>query len=263
MKSEERHELKANQLADWIANFPEWAKENTGNIAYAAVVIIIVGVVIYLKWYRPAHTISREQIEMSQYVRQLESDKLRMVMSKEETSLNPEALRNIADSLDAVAGQLDKPQQAAFALIKRGEAIRAELHYAPADFAKDPNALEFQINKAKVCYQEALEKAGDNNQLAAAAQFGLGLCQEEFSNFEEAKKIYGEIVKNEKYAKTVSLSMARERLTAMDDYKGRFVFVESPKASSPPQTPSMPEGPRIQAVPQAPAPAQTNAPASK
>ncbi len=28
MKSEHRHELKTNELAEWIANFPTWAKEN-------------------------------------------------------------------------------------------------------------------------------------------------------------------------------------------------------------------------------------------
>jgi len=261
MKSEERHDLKTNELADWIANFPEWAKENTGTIAYLIVLIIIVGVVAYLKWYRPAYSISREQIELSQLAGQLEMAKLRMLASKGETPQSPEIIRSMADRLDAIASQLKDSENAAFALIKRGEALRAELHYASADFAKDPNALEFQINKAKSCYQQAFEKADGNPQLAALAQFGLGLCQEELGNFEEAQKIYHEIVNNEKYAGTVIVSMARERGVDMADYKGKFVFVETPKPkAATPTAPSMPVGPRIEAVPKAATPTPAPAP---
>ncbi len=28
MKAEHRHELKTNELADWIVHFPQWFKEN-------------------------------------------------------------------------------------------------------------------------------------------------------------------------------------------------------------------------------------------
>ena len=271
MKPEERHELKTNELADWIANFPEWAKENTGTIAYAAIVIIVVAVMAYFKWYRPAHAISQEQIEMSQLAGQMEMMKLRLVNSKNQTTEGTELLRSTADRFNALAGRLSLPEQAAFALIKQGEALRAELHFAPPDFAKDPNALAFQINKAKNCYQQALEKISIDHPLAAAAKFGLGLCAEELGNFDDAQKIYGEIVKNEKYLGTSAISMARERMSDMVDYKGNFVFVEKPKAPSAQflPAPSMPLGPRIENLPpKAPAPAPTkpaesNAPATK
>lgn len=269
MKSEERHELKTNELAQWIANFPEWAKENTSNIAYVAIVIIIVGVAAYFKWYRPTHTVSREQIEMSQLANQVEMGKIQVAAAKEQTQANPEVFRNMADRLGAVAGQLNRPEYAAFALIKQGEALRAELHYASADFAADPNALAFQVNKAKSCYQQAFEKAGANPQLAAMAQFGLGLCEEELGNFDEAQKIYQDITANISYAGTVVVPMAKERAADINDYKGKFVFVETPKTPEAPAMPQMPVGPRIENLPPAavtPAPAkasETNAPAAK
>jgi tetratricopeptide (TPR) repeat protein len=271
MKSEERHELKTNELADWIANFPEWAKENSGTIAYAPIVIIIVGVVAYLKWYRPTHAISQEQLEMSQLTNQLEMAKVQVVAAKDQASASPATIRGMADRLGTVAGQLSQPEYAAFALIKQGEALRAELHYAGPEFASDPNAMAFQLNKAKKCYQEAVQKAGTNPQLAAMAQFGLGLCAEEVGNFDEAQKIYQDIAANEAYAGTVTVSMARERAADMNDYKGKFVFVEAtPQA---PPTVEAPIGPRIEnlppkAVAPTPAPAaakpvETNAPAAK
>ena len=41
MKAEHRHELKTNELAQWIANFPNWAKENLRMIIYVSVVLIL------------------------------------------------------------------------------------------------------------------------------------------------------------------------------------------------------------------------------
>ncbi|MDO8303630.1 MAG: hypothetical protein Q7T18_10350 [Sedimentisphaerales bacterium] len=260
MKSEERHELKTNELAEWLANFPEWAKENSGTIAYAAIVIIIVGVVAYLKWYRPAYTISREQIEMSQLAGQVEMGKIQVTSAKNQTQSDPKIFRSIADQLGAIAGQLSQSEYAAFALIKQGEALRAELHYAPADFAADPNALAFQINKAKNCYQQAFEKTAANPQLAAMAQLGLGLCEEELGNFEGAQKTYHDIAKNENYAGSVIVSMARERAADMNDYKGTFVFVETPKTQPTLMMPTAPVGPRVENLPPT---AETPAPAAK
>lgn len=129
----------------------------------------------------------------------------------------------------------------------------AELHYGSSDLAKDPNAIAFQIDKAVTCYEDALQKAPDNPQLAAAAQFGLGLCEEELGNFDAAKKIYQEIASNQKYAGTVILPMARDRAADISDYSGKFVFVETSKPA--PGTPAAPIGPRIEAVPRQPQPA--------
>ena len=65
MDTEHRHELKTNELADWLANLPQWAKENTGTIAYVAIVIIIVAVVAYMKYYRPAAAVSRSSSSLA------------------------------------------------------------------------------------------------------------------------------------------------------------------------------------------------------
>ena len=44
MKSEHRHELKTNELAEWLSNFPEWLKENSKTIiGITALVVIVVG----------------------------------------------------------------------------------------------------------------------------------------------------------------------------------------------------------------------------
>ena len=48
MKSDHRHELKTNELADWLAHFPEWANQNRTNIIAVAVVLAVVFDLWYL-----------------------------------------------------------------------------------------------------------------------------------------------------------------------------------------------------------------------
>ena len=40
MKSEHRHELKTNELAEWISNFPSWTKENAKVLIPTIVVLV-------------------------------------------------------------------------------------------------------------------------------------------------------------------------------------------------------------------------------
>ena len=42
MKSEHRHELKTNELAEWIAHLPQWTRENLRTIIYVSVVAVLV-----------------------------------------------------------------------------------------------------------------------------------------------------------------------------------------------------------------------------
>ena len=49
MKAEHRHELKTNELAEWIANFPQWFQENLTTIIIGAV--IAAGLIVYTIFY--------------------------------------------------------------------------------------------------------------------------------------------------------------------------------------------------------------------
>ncbi|MBA7624503.1 hypothetical protein ES703_31912 [subsurface metagenome] len=42
MKSKHRHDLKTNELAEWIGNLPQWARENHRTIIYVSVVAVLV-----------------------------------------------------------------------------------------------------------------------------------------------------------------------------------------------------------------------------
>lgn len=60
------------------------------------------------------------------------------------------------------------------------------------------------------------------------AKLGLGLCQEDIGNFDEAKKIYSEIAGDPQYKATGAFYEASLRLGTMDDYKTPVVFAPAP-----------------------------------
>ena len=53
MKSSHRHELKTNELAEWLSNLPQWAKENRITIIGALVLIVIAFFSYFVPHYHP------------------------------------------------------------------------------------------------------------------------------------------------------------------------------------------------------------------
>jgi len=123
------------------------------------------------------------------------------------------------------------------ALIKQAEALRTELHYRPGTVSEQD--VTAQINQAKAAYTEAIQtrlRGTSNPSLTAAAEFGLGLCEEELGNFEKAQQIYQIIAENPDFEGTVAVTQAKHRIETMADYKQKVIFkpAPTPPAASPP-----------------------------
>ena len=132
-----------------------------------------------------------------------------------------------ADNLQAFAQNAKDDQMAAFALIKRAEALRMELHYRLGTV--DSQDVITQINRAKDSYNKAIEKSSSNPSLMAMAKLGLGLCEEELGNFGQAEKIYRDIAANASLESTTAAAQAKLRLETMADYQRKVIFSQAPK----------------------------------
>lgn len=249
MKSDHRHELKTNELADWLAHFPEWARQNRNNLMAVAAVIILAIIVYFWSFYRSNVVSVRNEVRLTNLVTSIPqqvNSAMRAAMQGTDQSYT---LMPIAQDLQEYAGDLSDDNMAALALIKRGETLRAELHLRLADITRDE--LVKQIGQAQTSYQQALDRKPSNPGLAAAAQFGLGLCEEELGNFDKAAEIYRTTVQKPEYAGTIAQAAAEYRLKVMDDYKSPVVFKPAPPQ---PQTQtSQGSAPPIQIVPGGPA----------
>ncbi len=249
MKSDHRHELKTNELAEWLSNLPEWTKENLTTIILVVVLLAAAGGIFVWKGYHRNVAQNQQNIEFTSLLNQLSAGKMQIVEAQSQGRDQSFMLLQPANNLETFAQHTKNGRIAALALIKRAEALRAELHYGTVQ----KEYLISQTNLAKASYEKAIEKCPDDPSLVAAAKLGLGLCQEELGNFEQARQIYQEVATKSEFADTVAAVQAKRRLAVMGDYERLIVFKPKPvppaAAAEPNAAPQAASAPIIQINP--------------
>ncbi len=232
MKSDHRHELKTNELAEWIANLPQWTRENRRMVIYVSVVAVLVAGSAFWYWRKKNVGSVQEQIEFTSLIARLSQNKMQILMAQPRGVDTSYRLIETALALETAAEGAKDDRMAALVLIKRAEALRAGLHYRQQTVNQAD--VRTAINGAKTAYSRALEKAVTNPSLTAMARFGLGLCEEEVGNFDGAQQIYRDIVANGDFEGTTTVAKAKQRLETMADYRKKIVFKPAPKPKQPP-----------------------------
>jgi tetratricopeptide (TPR) repeat protein len=264
MRADHRHELKTNELADWLMHFPQWLQENRASLVGTAAVVVAVVAVYFWIFYERNTTAARGQIRLTNLVTQLPRQKADIAQSMGKQGDQSYLLIDLAKDLQDFAQSTGKGPMAALALIERADTLRAEVHYRSGEVSREE--LAKQIGLAQASYEQAYQKAQDVPALAATAQFGIGLCEEELGNLDKAKEIYRAVAENAAYDGTTAKAAAATRLKTADDYKGMVVFKPAPpqpQASAPTiqLTPGQGNSPVMIPVPIGPNPAPGPAPA--
>jgi hypothetical protein len=234
MKAQHRHELKTNELAEWLANFPQWAKKNLTTIIYVSVLIAVVAG-LYIWWAYSKNVISvRKQMRFNTLLARLSQSKGEILRYRAQGIDVSDILIEPARSLRTFAEKTKDNTVAALAFIKHAEAMRTELHYRQQNVTKTD--LTAQMNIAKGSYNKALERLTApgplgtiNPSLTAAAKFGLGLCEEELASFKQARQIYEDIVADPTLECTLAATQAKLRLDTMAEYQKTVVFRPPPR----------------------------------
>jgi len=227
MKAKHRHELKTNELAEWIENFPQWVVENLRVIVIASVVVVLAIGSGFFYWYRKNIESARKQFELTELIGRLSGSKTQIFQAQSQGVDISYLLIQIADNLQTFAEDSKDEQMSALALIKRADALRTELLYRFGAVSKED--AEAVISLAKTSYTEAVEKSANNPSLRAMAKLGLGLCEEELGNFEGAKQIYTDITEDGAFEGTTASAEAKLRLETMADYQQEGVFSRAPE----------------------------------
>lgn len=224
MDSEHRHELKTNELADWLSNAPEHLKNAPGYIKEhwwesICIVLIIIGAAMWM--------IQKNQPETQNIVKQAEFTQMYQKISTTKGAILQDqdtagSLLTVSGELENIAPTADTKTQEALALIKSADALRSNLHYAPSQI--DEATVNEQIAQSKVKYESALEKAAANKTIEAMAQMGIALCAEELRDFDVAEKLYREISENSDFQSTIFAKQAQKRLAGLADSKVEFTF---------------------------------------
>ncbi len=267
MRADHRHELKTNELADWLMHFPDWLKENRNSLIGTAAVIVIVVAVYFWMFYHKNIAAARSQVRLTNLVTQLPKQKADIAQAMAQKSDQSYLLIDLAKDLQDFAQSTSKREMSALASIERADTLRSELHYRSGEISQEE--MTKQIAQAQASYEQAFQKAKDVPALASTAQLGLGLCEEELGNVAKAKEIYQSIAENAAYNGTTAKAAAAQRLKTADDYQGKVVFKPAPppqpQASAPTiqLTPGQANSPVVIPVPVNPNPAPAPAPAGE
>ena len=237
MKSEHRHELKTNELAQWLNNLPQWTKKNKTTIIYITALIIVVAGLYYYQYYKKNVEADQQQITFTRLLSQIPQSKMQILQSQQQGQDLAYLLLSPANELKNLADNTKNNQIAAFSLIKQAEILRIELYYR----LESPTTEETiaQINKAKKAYIQAYNKTDISPSLIAKAKLGEALCEEELNNFDAAKNIYQQLIEDPALKNTTAAEIAKQRLTTMTDYQKKIVFNAAPKpieTTLPPET---------------------------
>lgn len=226
MDAEHRHELKTNELAETIAHLPEILKKNAKTIIGVALIIAAGIVYIYGKNVKTDSNLAA-QAEAMTLIERLNVAKMTTIQSLQADQDAPDSMLVSANSLEIAAGDAKLPHAAALLLIKRGEALRADLHYNTEEV--DVDIVKNRIDQARTAYEKALTEAKGNATLEGMAKLGLALCAEEIGDYIKAEGIYKSIIADENFAGTIAPKQAQGRLDTMADNKVQYVFVKGPE----------------------------------
>ena len=226
MKAEHRHELKTNELAHWLTNFPQWVTQNRSTIIY--IVVFIIGSIAYfgMKKYMKTSAV-RKQTQLTGIITQLPGRKLQIIQAQGQGIDASYMLLSTADNLQISAQKASDGDKAALALIKRAETLRIELHYRLDTVNQEDMAT--QINKAMESYTQALLRAPSNPTLKSKALFGIAICHEELADFTQAAQTYLKITEDPLLQGTAAAAAAQQRLNTMSTYEKKVTFRPPPK----------------------------------
>jgi tetratricopeptide (TPR) repeat protein len=239
MKSEHRHELKTNELAEWLRHLPQWARENLTTIIYVSVGACLVITYSFWYYYQKNTASVKGQFELTRLIRQLPYSRRQILRAQSQGIDLSYTLIQTADNLQAASQNTKDDIVAASLLIKRADVLRMELHSRPAAVSREDAVA--QIDRAKTAYQQAIEKAKSDPSLAATATFGLGLCEEDIGNFDQAQQVYRDITTNPAFECTTAAVQAKNRLSSISQYQQNVIFktpAEPVPTTPPPQTES-------------------------
>lgn len=255
MDADTRHQLKQNELAEALMRLRE-LKDPRVLYSLVAVVVVVVAVVAWYGW-RSSRQYAAEQ--SSQRLGQIQENLMR------------------ADPLQITAAQADLRALAADAanpaLTASAQLLLARAYYDEALQSSDKRTESFQ--QAATVLEQMRASSSTPAVMRAAASFLLGSTYESLARFDDARKVWQELVENPQYVGTPYPMVAEGQLESLNEISVDVAFAQGgppmPSPSDPGtlnlQTPiqldagGQPTMIPIEPEPSAPPPAATETPA--
>jgi predicted negative regulator of RcsB-dependent stress response len=200
MKSERRHELQHNELADWLFKTGEQIKPHQ-NLIFALVALVAVAVIGYTWWVR--HTAAR-------------TSKAWTELSTAMYAGSPDLYANVADEYpNTVVGQTAAALLGDFRL-----ALACNQRFSSATIAQR------ELKAAQESYAKILADS-QSDALRERATYGMARVREIDGKLDAAKQLYSEVVSN--WPDGAFAAAAKRRLADFKDPETKLMFASLQK----------------------------------
>jgi len=242
MKSERRHELHQNDLAQWLGKVADWAKKHINQLT-----AVVLGVaVIFVAWVWISRHLSSRQDEVYENYRDA-------LMQSDSTSDQISRLEKVAD-------QDRNKFLAAAANLNLGDLYAVQVTIGSGKVDSDQN--KESLAKATAYYKTVIDKYSDQKPMVAMAYVGLGTLAEDAAKWDEAKAMYEKAQSTAPEGYPV-LYRAKQALARLDQVKVPVILATTMPSTQPESAPSaQPQSPFVLPSPvQSKTPATTTVPA--
>jgi hypothetical protein len=230
MKTERRHELQENELANWLAEKLDWlrpySKAILGVLLLAVVALMVVS-------YMRGRSERMREAGWAAYFEAM-------------AGRSPEAFEEVANTYPGTSAAGWAMQRAADLYLD--ESLQ--------QLFQDRDAAQQSVDAARELYQKILDTSNDP-MLEQRATYGLAKCLEARGDFEEAKAHYEQVAS--RWSDSTFAALARERVNRIEQPATRqwyHWFAEQKPVRSPltdpgmfPDLPDLPDSPNLQMPP--------------
>ena len=241
MKAEERHRLKTNELAQSLSQIPQYISKHSNQILTIALIVLVItvgGLWAYRSWAGGKQKrFEQLNLQLMRTTRmQMEALNQAFAQTQPTGEPPPPASPYDADAVASVLGNLSEESPgtpvAKTALLQQAEVIRSALFFSEQDITDEQKSQ--MLEQIKGIYELIRQQYPDDALAQGTAQMGLALVAEEQEQWDQASKIYEEVIAagQGNLAGTVYPLLARRRLDIMENFTTPIVF---------PLTPPVPE----------------------
>ncbi len=222
MKSEHRHELKTNTLADWMAHIPEWSQKNAKQLIGGTALVVLIVVAVLWSQYNKTVLAKAHRVQFTSALADLEMVVMQVAQGStqgDDMSMN---LGESSANLGELAKNASSATMAAMAYLKQAETLREQIQFESGQPTQE--TIADRIEMAKEAYNNVLKEGKGNRTLISLAQYGLGLCAEELGQFKEAATLYQALISDAAYKGTLGQASAINRIESMAYFDGTITF---------------------------------------
>ncbi len=229
MKSEERHRLKHNALADTLADLPDVIKEQGPR----TLGLIMVGLCLFFGviWILNQRESSKRQLSDALVQAMIDTKSSQMLAAQQSQSGEmTEASDPFVQQTAVVEGNLatlekGDTEMARMALLEEIKLLRSRLYFS-AQLLSDQEKQDLLTRIQSDC--EKLDAASEGDILMQGmARMGLAMVAEERGDWDAAREIYQKFSSDkDTWGETQFPFIARKRLADMKDWRSPVVFAE-------------------------------------